>query len=442
MFLIPSLLILIVAAAALTYSVALYVATSSYDRSLLDPVLDMAANVHMEAGGPRLALLAQAQEALLYDHEDTLIFQIRAADDSVVAGAEELQVPPRMTPGEHQFFDGKYLGQPVRIAAMRSDSGFYIQVGETLNKRKRLILEILAVGLTPTLLIAGATLILAWTGVAHGLAPLARVRTELLRRTPQDLRPVDEASTPPEIAPAIAALNRLLGQLRESSALQQRFLADAAHQLRTPLAGLQMHLELLLRRDLALDIHDELEGMRAATLRASHLANQLLALAKAESITDQTDRIEPVDLVAVADRAVHEWVPQAIERGIDLGFVLEHANVLGNPALLGELLDNLIDNALRYTPADGTVTVRCGSADGQSYLSVEDTGPGIPEWAHARVFERFFRLQGTPGDGAGLGLAIVKEVAQKHGAILRIENQQDHGTRIVVRFPPASVTGS
>jgi two-component system sensor histidine kinase TctE len=439
LFLIPSLLLLVVGASALTYFVALHVATSAYDRSLLDPALDMAANVKMDADGPRLALLKQAQEALLYDHEDTLVFQIRAPGGAVVAGDEDLNLPPNLQPGERSFFDSRYRGAPVRVAAVRSDNGLYVQVAETLHKRNRLIWEILAAGLLPALLIATATFAVAWTGVARGLAPLASVRTQLLGRSPHDLRPLDEHTAPTEIAPAIEALNRLLGQLRESNEMQQRFLANAAHQLRTPLAGLQMHLELLLRSDLNAAVRDEISGMHVATVRAGHLANQLLALAKAEASADDSTCTASIDLCAIADRAVHEWVQRAIARDIDLGFVLEHAHVTGDATLLGELLDNLLDNALRYTPRGGAVTVRCGTELGQPYLSVDDTGPGIPEAAHGRVFERFYRIQGTPGDGAGLGLAIVNEVAQRHQATLQLESRDGSGggTRIVIRFPAA-----
>jgi two-component system sensor histidine kinase TctE len=438
LFLIPSLLLLIVGAAALAYYVGLRVATSAYDRSLLDPALDMAANVKIEPSGPRLAMLDQAQEALLYDNEDTLVFQIRAPGGALVAGDEGLPPPPNMEPGARVFFDTRYHGEPVRVAAVRSDSGLYVQVAETLHKRNRLIGEILAAGLLPVLLIALATLVLAWTGVARGIAPLAWIRTQLLGRTPADLHPLDEKAIPEEIAPAIEALNRLLAQVRASNEMQQRFLANAAHQLRTPLAGLQMHLELLLRRDLDPEVREAIAGMHIATVRASHLANQLLALAKAEASADAFGRLATVDLYAVADRAVHEWIQRAIARDIDLGFVLEHTPITGNPVQLGELLDNLLDNALRYTPSGGSVTVRCGSELGQPYLSVEDNGPGIPESAHARVFERFYRVNDTPGDGAGLGLAIVKEVVQRHFGALRIESPAERGTRIVIRFPPAS----
>jgi two-component system sensor histidine kinase TctE len=323
----------------------------------------------------------------------------------------------------------------VRIAAVRTDGGFSVQVGETLFKRQLLIWEILASELVPTLLIAFAAIALAWTGVKHGVAPLARIRTELLGRGPNDLRPLTETGAPAEIAPAVKAFNKLLGRMREASGVQQRFLANAAHQLRTPLAGLQMHLELLLRRELAPDVRSEIEGMHVATMRASHLATQLLALARAEAGGVNERNVQHFDLRQIADAAAQEWVPRAIARNIDLGFVLESAIVSGNPLLLSELLNNLVDNALRYTPSGGTVTVHSGmDDDGRPYLSVEDNGVGIPEDARSKVFERFYRIEGTPGDGSGLGLAIVKEVVDRHNGVLTVQSGATSGTRIVVTF--------
>jgi two-component system sensor histidine kinase TctE len=442
-FLIPSLLFLVLCGGVLTYGVALSVATSAYDRSLLDPALDMAENIRIGADGPHLDLLMQAQEALMFDHVDSMVFQIRGVDGRVIAGTDELAPAPALRDGERRFFDGVYRGEPVRIAALRTDSGFSVQVGETLSKRQRLIWEILAAGLVPTLLIAFAAVGLAWTGVKHGVAPLARIRGELLGRGPNDLRPLTETGAPAEIAPAVKAFNKLLGRMREASAVQQRFLANAAHQLRTPLAGLQMHLELLLRRDLTPDVRDEIEGMHVATTRASHLATQLLALARAEAGGASGLDVQYFDLRQIADAAAQEWVPRAIARNIDLGFVLENAIVSGNPLLLSELLNNLVDNALRYTPSGGTVTVRSGMDDGgHPYLSVEDSGVGIPEDSRRKVFERFYRIEGTPGDGSGLGLAIVKEVADRHSGFLTVQSGATSGTRIAVTFaapaaPPA-----
>ena len=433
-FLIPALLLLVGSAAVLSYVLALDAATSAYDRSLLDPALDMAENVRLGANGPQLDMLAQAQEALLFDHEDTLVFQIRNGAGDLIAGVPDLAPPPVLEPGERAFFDATHGGKPLRVAAVRAPTGFTVQVGETLNKRSRLVREILAAEFLPTALIALASLALAWTVVAHGIAPLARLRSQILARSPNDLRPLDERHAPIEIAPAIEALNHLLSELRDSNAVQQRFLANAAHQLRTPLAALQMHLELLFARALPEDVRHEIESMHAATTRAARLANQLLVLAKAEASSDQARPKSSVNLRTLADAAVHEWVPRAIAREIDLGFDLADASVWGDAVLLTEALNNLIDNALRYTPRGGSATVRCGVRSYDAFLSVEDSGPGIPQWAHERVFERFFRVQGTEGDGAGLGLAIVREVADQHAARVTVGNVAGSGTCVALVF--------
>jgi two-component system sensor histidine kinase TctE len=290
----------------------------------------------------------------------------------------------------------------------------------------------------PTLFIAAATIGLAWWGVARGLRPLADMRNELLGRSPRDLRPIPKTTAPVEIAPVVDAFNDLLQQLHDASMMQQRFLANAAHQLRTPLAGLQMHLELMLRRELEPGVRSELERMHGATIRAGRLANQLLALAKAESAPDQGKPLEVLDLMAVAGDAARNWSALAIERRIDLGFALAPARMRGDSLLIPELLDNLLDNALRYTPAGGAVTVGTGVRDGMSQISVEDTGPGINAGERGKVFERFYRIAGTEGDGSGLGLAIVKEIVDRHGGTAAIGACEAHGgTRICVSFPSA-----
>jgi len=248
--------------------------------------------------------------------------------------------------------------------------------------------------------------------------------------------------TLPPTPPVVDAFNGLLSQVRDASTMQQRFLANAAHQLRTPLAGLQMHLELLLRRTLVPEVLAEVERMHGATVRASRLANQLLALAKAESAPDQGRELERIDLRSIAGAAAREWAPKAHSLGIDLGFALDPAELQGDPVLLPELLDNLLDNALRYTPTGGTVTVRTGYLDGVPFLCVEDAGPGIPESERSKVLERFYRMPGTPGEGSGLGLSIVQEVVARHNGILGIDVPARHpGTRICVCFPQSALPG-
>jgi two-component system, OmpR family, sensor histidine kinase TctE len=435
-FLIPSLLMLVAGAAFVTYWVASQSANSAYDRALLDPLVDLAENTKYDASEGTLALSAEAQQALLYDQSDKLFFQIRAPDGKVIAGVEDLAAPAATVPLQSLFYDSTYRGAPIRAAAMQLENGFVVQVVETLNKRHRLVRDILVTVLAPTLVIALVSVSLAWLGVARGLAPLERVRNELLQRPPHDLRPLNDEAVPEEVAPAVAALNRLLERARAASEMQRRFLANAAHQLRTPLAGLQIHLELLMRRDLAPDVRDEVETIHSATVRASRLARQLLALAKAESAAADLQPLQALDVKGIAEAAAAEWVPRAVERGIDLGFALSSARTRGDALLLRELLNNLIDNALRYTPTGGVVTVRSEEDGGAAFLCVEDTGPGIAEATRNRVFERFYRVDGSPGDGAGLGLAIVKEVADRHGASLRVEAASGgRGTRIVVSFP-------
>jgi two-component system sensor histidine kinase TctE len=435
-FLISSLLLMVSGAAAVTYWVALNSANNAYDRLLLDPLLDIADNVRVDAAGAHLDLPQKALEALIYDQVDKVMFQIRSPQNAIIDGATDLPPPPPSPPGQHIFFDGTYGGERIRVAALRTANNFVIQVGETLHKRNRLVGEIVFAELVPTLLIALVSIALTWFGVARGLVPLEQLRSELLSRAPRDLRPLPEVATPVEIAPVVNAFNGLLNDLRDSSMMQQRFLANAAHQLRTPLAGLQMHLELLLRRELPGDVRTEIERMHSATVRAGRLANQLLALAKAESPPDQRREPEIVDLRTIVDAAARDWTPEAVSRKIDLGFELEPALILGDPLLLPEVVDNLIDNALRYTPAGGTVTVHTGRDAEVPFLSVEDTGPGIPAAERRKVRERFYRMAGTPGEGSGLGLAIAQEVVDRHAGVLEIESRDEHGgTCVRVSFP-------
>jgi len=356
----------------------------------------------------------------------------------------DLPPPPPLVAGQHIFFDGTYGGEKIRVAAVRTANDFVIQVGETLHKRNRLVGEIVLTEVAPTLLIAVVSAALAWFGVGRGLFPLEDLRSELMSRGPRDLRPLQEsAATTVETAPVVDAFNRLLDRLREANTMQQRFLANAAHQLRTPLAGLQMHLELLLRRELPHDVRGEVQRMHSATERASRLANQLLALAKAESPPDRGRELQVLDLRTLADAAARDWAPEALTRRIDLGFSLQSAPIRGDPVLLPELVDNLIDNALRYTPAGGSVTVNTGCNGEVPYLSVEDTGPGIPADERHRVRERFYRVAGTPGDGSGLGLAIAQEVVDRHAGVLEIDSRNGRGgTCVRVSFPRADAAAT
>jgi len=435
-YLVTALLLVSVGVALVTYAVANRASNDAYDRSLLDPTLDISEYVRVEGDLTHLDLPQKALEALVYDQVDQVVFQLRSPAGKVAAGVPDLPLPPGMAVGEHRFVDIDYHGAPMRMAALRGSNGAYVQVAETLHKRHQLVAEILTAEMATMLVIALAAVALAWTGIAKGLRPLERLRNELLARSIRDLRPLNATGAPIEIAPVVDAFNALLAQLREASAMQQRFVANAAHQLRTPLAGLQMHLELLLRHALAPDVRDEIERLRGASVRAGRLATQLLALARAEPGPVHDRPLQLLDLRNVAGEAARDWAPRAIALDRDLGFQLEPAVILGDATLLPEIFNNLIDNALRYTPRGGSITVRTGCDGDHAYLAVEDNGPGIPERERGNVLERFYRVPGVTGDGSGLGLSIVKEVAERHGAVVELTPGDDGaGTRVRVVFP-------
>jgi two-component system sensor histidine kinase TctE len=294
--------------------------------------------------------------------------------------------------------------------------------------------DILFSSLLPEILIAIATLVIVWFGVKRGLGPLARLSEEIKARSPGDLRAVAAAGAPEETQPLVSALNGLLQALAQASSNQQRFLANAAHQLRTPLAGLRAHTELALAKPLPPEVRAELEQVHQATIRTARLANQLLALARAEP--GARGKAAELNLKALAEAQADAWVHQALPRDVDLGFELDWAPVEGDEFLLREALANLVHNAIEYSPRGARVTVRTGRRDGLSFAEVEDDGPGIPPAERERVLERFYRVPGTPGTGSGLGLAIVREIAAGHGALVSITDATGaKGCRVAITFP-------
>jgi two-component system sensor histidine kinase TctE len=216
----------------------------------------------------------------------------------------------------------------------------------------------------------------------------------------------------------------MLARLSQSIAMQKRFIADAAHQMKTPLAGMRMQSELALRQTDHGEIHRSLQQLAKSSEAATRLVNQLLALARAENQSQSGHALLPLDLAELARSTVQDWVQASFQQRIDLGFEQPGHPILisGNAMMLRELLSNLIDNALRYTPAGGSVTVRVRTTAEQALLEVEDTGPGIAPAERAHVFERFYRILGSSADGSGLGLAIVREIALQHGAEVDLFN--------------------
>jgi two-component system, OmpR family, sensor histidine kinase TctE len=299
-------------------------------------------------------------------------------------------------------------------------------VGETLDKRSQLANQIIKGVILPEFIILPIALALVWFALSRGLSPLAELQQRIRARRPDDLSPIESGHVPEEISPLVRSLNDMLERLSQSIQMQKRFIADAAHQMKTPLAGMRMQSELALRQTSQDEIHRSLEQLSKSSESATRLVNQLLALARAENQTPEARPFVPLELSELARNVVQDWVQISFARRIDLGFEQpgHPLMVQGNPTMLREMLSNLIDNALRYTPSGGSVTVRVhtDAEEEHAVLEIEDTGPGIAPTERAHVFERFYRILGSNVEGSGLGLAIVREIAQQHDAVVDIFN--------------------
>ncbi|MDK9689757.1 sensor histidine kinase [Azospira sp.] len=445
-WLLPAMLALVAAGGLMAYGIALRSATWAYDRALLDTSLALSGQIHIVSGHPVLNLPSQAQEILLTDRYDNVFYEVIGPQGESVAGHRGIPRPPQQLPEDGRiYYDGWFHDREVRVAALfvlREGIPLLILAAETQTKRDNLVREILTSMLLPELLLVAATLGLGWLGIRHGLKPVEDLREQLSQRSHHDLSAVSSDRVPREIGPLVEELNHLLSRLDGSLSAQRNFVSDAAHQLRTPLAALQAQAELALRRlngpapTQTGELRAELERILAATRRLTHLAHQLLALARAEPGGEQA--MKPLDLVEVVHQCAETWHPRALEHNIDLGFDLAPAPLLGHPRLLEELLSNLIDNAIHYTPAGGSVTVRTFARDGAAVLQVDDTGPGIAPEQREKVFERFHRINGEQNpEGCGLGLAIVREIAKQHGADVWLDEAPVlGGARLEVSFPP------
>lgn len=425
---------------AADYHIAFDPADEAYDHALVDDTVALAGRVHASGTAIEVDLPAAAEAVLRSNGRDQEFLAVRGPDGLLLAGDADLQPGPAM-PGHRPALSNATLrGEKVRKASYRLEtpSGpVTVVVAETTRKRERAGSKILAAMVVPNVLLILATLGLVYIGVRSGLAPLAHLSEEIGRRSPHDLSPLPKGNVPGEAEPLINAMTTLIDDLRGAAMAQQAFLANAAHQLKTPLAALQTQLELTAA-EIPEECRHRVENLRDATQRLSHLAHQLLALARSGPEADIAHERRPVDLAHMLSENASVWYDRALARDIDLGFDADTAVVDGSEWLLRELLSNLIDNALKYTPPGGQVTARSGiGEDGRPFIEVEDNGPGIPEAEHSRIFDRFYRAAGSPGSGTGLGLAIVKEVADRHDATIDLADAPEGGTRIRVNFLPS-----
>lgn len=443
LWLVTPLLALILVSAIPGYFLAVRAANDAYDNGLLDPATAIANYVRDNEDDTEVKVPPAAIEALRIDTIDKIFYQVTGPDHETIAGNAEIPRPevPMDNTGQ-SVYSTAIDGEVVRVAAIsipRRNGNVLVQVAETTLKRDRLVHDILVGAFTPAILVAFVAVILFWLGIRRALAPLDQLREQIRSRSPGELSPVSDSGAPLEVRPLVGAINELLGRLAQALEAQQRFIANAAHQLRTPLAGLKTHVELM-RREASRNGNPALIDMIAGeTERASHLANQLLTLARAEPGSSLPLARVSMDLQDLVSQSAQAWVPRAVAREIDLGFDLQRARILGDPQLLRELLANLLDNALIHTRGGGRVTARTRVDAGSAILEIEDDGPGIPAAEREKVFERFYRVPGTTVEGGGLGLAIVREIAERHdaGVVLRTPDS-GRGLLVRIEFRPAA----
>jgi len=445
--LIPPVALILAVGSVGAYYLSIDPAADAYDQSLINTAIALSERIRVHEGLPIFDLPSAAEAVVRTDKYDKVYFVVRDSRGHPIAGDQDIPPPPAGLRADEGViaYDAEVHGRRLRVTALLVPCGVGIctvNVAETTNKRDRLARDILIGSVMPQALLAVLTLALVWFGVTRGLAPLARLSDEIRQRSPRDLRAIDETGAPAEAKPLLSALNKLFGQVDQSNRNQQRFLANAAHQLRTPLAGLQAHTELAMAQPVPDACRAELEYVHSATIRTARLANQLLALARAEPGGNRPAELARFDLRQVVEEIADEWVHRSMDKDVDLGFDLRPAGVAGDAFLLREVLANLIGNSVDYTPPGGHVTVKTGCSPEGTFLEVEDDGPGIPAAERERVLERFYRMPGTSGTGSGLGLAIVREIAMAHGARVEMgEGQGGHGCSVRLIFPsPAPIS--
>jgi two-component system, OmpR family, sensor histidine kinase TctE len=441
--LLAPLFLLLTADTFISYRVALDFSQRAHDRTLVGVAREVGLHLRGGEGGLQFDMPPEARRVLLADPDDRLFFEVVAADGRRIDGEALAPAAGSVVPRRNAevFYDGEVRGEPVRIVELHIDEqehGATVRVAETLNKRNEFTREILLSVVLPQLLLILIAGIVVWIGVVRGLAPLARLQHAVAQRSVRDRSPVAVDGVPGEVAPLLDSINGLLARLDHVLTLQSRFVSDAAHQLKTPVAALKTQFEVALRESDPQRMREALEGIYPRLERMQRLVSQLLSLARNEPDAVSAVTLAPLDLNALALDVATAWVPGALCRRIDLGF--EDAGrpvaVSGDAPRLRELLDNLLDNAVRYSRDGGRITVRVSA--GPPRVDVSDDAPRIPPEEQARVFERFHRLLGSGAEGSGLGLAIAREIAELHGGeiLLREDSSDGVGNTFSLVLPP------
>ena len=421
-------------------------ADTAYDRTLLASARAIAEGLYTEAGKLKANVPYVALDTFAYDSAGRIYYQVLDLHGALVSGYEDLPATPPGTPRTDDypalahFYDAEYRGQGVRLVSLLQPvsepllNGIAeIRVAETLGARERMARDLLYGTLLRMGLLAFSALLLVWLAVSAALRPLDALRRSVAARASDDLRPLPDSQLPRELRPLVNALNQFNDRLRGLFERQSQFIADAAHELRTPLAALKARVELGLRAQEPAAWRSTLEEAAQNTDKLTHLANKLLSLARIESGARAIAEggAQRLDLSQLTQELGLALAPLAHARGIALALEADQPVwIRGEPTLLNELLCNLVDNALAHTPAGGNVILRVLPG---GVLEVEDDGPGIPADECAKVFQRFYRRT-SEGSGAGLGLAIVGEICRAHQAAIRLQQARPQGLWVRVEF--------
>lgn len=441
--LLPQLLLWLVGG-LLAWRIALSYADTGIDQSLKQSVRALARQVKPVGSGLLVDFPRAAQDVLEQDPTDRMGYMVSSPPGRFVLGNGQLPPPPEGVPiqtGEPLIYDARLADKRVRVAVLDVTYGeanapqrLRVQVAKSLAVQERVARELVFDMLVPLAALGVLLGIIINAGIGRGLRPLKRLEAQLGDRTGRALSalsPIELAQAPQEVHSLALAVNQLLDAVRRSLSQEKRFVNDAAHQLRTPLAGLVSQTELALNETELPAVKDRLVKVHAGALRSAHLVHQLLSLARTEAEVT----LQPLDMALLARGVAREWTPRALVAQVDLGYEGEDSLfVQGEKLLLREVLNNLIDNALHYAGAGATLTVRVRRENDRCLVEVEDNGPGLSPADLPRVFERFWRASELPG-GCGLGLAIVAEIAQRHGGNASALAAQPNGLLVRIELP-------
>lgn len=427
----------------LSYEVTLHYVNKAYDRWLLDSVHSLEQEIKIKDQEIYVELSTNELEIFRWDDLDKTYFKIIAETQGVLAGDIFLPEPEAYHAdwSNPVYFNAEIYNQPVRVVSIlvqnqRTPEKVFIHVAETINKRREMMADILLADLIPQLLLVVLVSVYLFTSINRGLWPLNQLAKQIACRSPRDLSPIVDADIYLEVKTLTETINQLFERLNSVIASQQRFIANAAHQLRTPLAGLKLQAGVAQRENNLDAMRPALSQIQSSADRMSHLITQLLILARSEQIEGRY-KLKQIDLRKLVRDVCIERVPKALLKQIDLSFDAPEQAVFvqGDALLLMELLGNLIDNAISYGAVNGKVAVKL-IAGPQPSLHVQDDGIGIPDSERDRIFERFYRISDSSSDGCGLGLSIVKEIADLHQARVQVVNKPDaRGTEMRVIFP-------